>query len=139
MGDRVTVSWHGRDYEAIRRDVREARPEPGPGLAGPGRRSMFGRQWEPVTPPPVVRCEGVSYDQRQTIQGIDHSLRRIRFAPPASLEGELLWRLRQGGEERADDVTRASTWGWLLALMVVLGVLIFLFWVRLPAFAPGFR
>ncbi len=30
MADRVMVSWRGRDYEAVRKDGREARPEPGP-------------------------------------------------------------------------------------------------------------
>ena len=30
MADRVTVSWRGSDYEAVRRDGRDALPEPGP-------------------------------------------------------------------------------------------------------------
>jgi hypothetical protein len=30
MADRVTVSWRGRSYEAVRHDGPEARPEPGP-------------------------------------------------------------------------------------------------------------
>lgn len=30
MADRVTVSWRGRNYEAVRKDGREAQPEPGP-------------------------------------------------------------------------------------------------------------
>jgi hypothetical protein len=30
MTDRMTVSWRGRDYEAVRRDGPDARPEPGP-------------------------------------------------------------------------------------------------------------
>ena len=30
MTGRVTVSWQGRQYEAVRQDGREAEPEPGP-------------------------------------------------------------------------------------------------------------
>lgn len=30
MADRVTVSWQGKQYEAIRKDGRDAGPEPGP-------------------------------------------------------------------------------------------------------------
>jgi hypothetical protein len=81
----------------------------------------------------------VGYNQRPTIQGVDHSLRHIRFRPRPSLEGEVLWRLRRGGKDATDDLARLSTWGLLLAAMVMLGALIFLFWVRLLAVAPGFR
>ena len=30
MGERLTVSWQGSEYEVVRRDGREAMPEPGP-------------------------------------------------------------------------------------------------------------
>jgi hypothetical protein len=30
MNDRVTMSWQGKKYEAVRKDGREAEPEPGP-------------------------------------------------------------------------------------------------------------
>lgn len=30
MADRVTVSWRGKEYEAVRKDGPEAAPEPGP-------------------------------------------------------------------------------------------------------------
>ena len=30
MGDHVRVAWRGREYEAVRRDGRDAAPEPGP-------------------------------------------------------------------------------------------------------------
>ena len=29
MADRLTVSWQGREYEVVRREGREAMPEPG--------------------------------------------------------------------------------------------------------------
>jgi hypothetical protein len=30
MADQVTVSWQGKRYEVVRKDGREAEPEPGP-------------------------------------------------------------------------------------------------------------
>jgi hypothetical protein len=30
MAERLAVSWQGAEYEVVRRDGREARPEPGP-------------------------------------------------------------------------------------------------------------
>jgi hypothetical protein len=30
MADRLAVSWQGREYDVVRRDGREALPEPGP-------------------------------------------------------------------------------------------------------------
>jgi hypothetical protein len=30
MADRLAVSWRGREYEVVRREGREAMPEPGP-------------------------------------------------------------------------------------------------------------
>jgi hypothetical protein len=30
MADRLAVSWRGQEYEVVRRDGREAMPEPGP-------------------------------------------------------------------------------------------------------------
>lgn len=30
MADRLSVSWQGNEYEVVRRDGREALPEPGP-------------------------------------------------------------------------------------------------------------
>jgi hypothetical protein len=30
MADRVTISWQGKTYEAVRKDGRDAEPEPGP-------------------------------------------------------------------------------------------------------------
>lgn len=30
MAERLSVSWKGRDYEVVRREGREAMPEPGP-------------------------------------------------------------------------------------------------------------
>jgi hypothetical protein len=78
----------------------------------------------------------VGYDQPPTVQAVDHSLRQVRFEPRPSLEAELLWRLRRGAEDRVEQ--RESAAGGLLVLAAgLIGLLLFLFWVKLLSLAPG--
>jgi hypothetical protein len=79
----------------------------------------------------------VSSDERATIQAVHRSLQRIRFEPRASLEAELLWRVRrddgQGGETRQGPMA----WVLLVAVLGILGALIYAFWLRLLTMASG--
>jgi hypothetical protein len=78
----------------------------------------------------------VGHDQRPTVQVVEHSLRQIRFEPRPSLEAELLWRLRRGGEQM-DDLAGVPHLGLLAVAIVTVGILIFLFWARLLSVTPG--
>jgi hypothetical protein len=53
MTGRVTVSWQGKQYEAVRKDGREAEPEPGPVW-------QVSREGAPVTSFPAQNAEGAS-------------------------------------------------------------------------------
>jgi hypothetical protein len=79
----------------------------------------------------------VGHDQHPTVQVVDRSLRQIRFEPRPSLEAELLWRLRRGGDGQVDDLDGISGGALVALAALAVGVLVFLFWVKLLTIAPG--
>jgi hypothetical protein len=75
---------------------------------------------------------------------VDRSLRQVRFAPRPSLEAELLRRLRARPGEASTGLpaaTLALIAAASLALIaaVLVGTLVFLFWVELLTVAAGAR
>ncbi len=79
----------------------------------------------------------MDYDQHPTVRVVDRSLRQIRFEPRPTLKAELLWRLRQGGDGRSDQLDGVSIGGLMGLAALALGILVFLFWVKLLTIALG--
>ena len=76
-------------------------------------------------------------DQYATVEAVDRSLREVRFEPRPSLEAELLWRLRRGGDPPADEPAAISIAGLLALAGPVLGTLAVLLWVKLLTLTPA--
>ena len=82
-----------------------------------------------MTGPRPARSLSVGHDRYSTLLGVEDSLRQIRFEPRPSLEAELLWRMRGKGEP-PDDLPALPAWGLLVAALLGLGALIYLFWAQ---------